>query len=246
MNLRPALIALLAGIALGAPLRVIAETPARAVTATIDGVPFVLPVPVGFTDPAATPKSLVELCSHTVPAGNRLVAMMIPMTLLQKFVDHDKTANLSRFVTVLDYVGLESTIKGAAEFEQLKTTLRNQGPAVRQRATEVAAQGRKDLSAEVAKRTGGPAPDFGTVQDAMWGVFDEQPNSISMTTLQTSTTADAAGPHAQVQVIGMAILRMRGKLVGLGVYSDFASAADVSWAKEQVGDWVRRMNALNP
>ena len=222
-----------------------AQSPATA-RAEIGGVPFVLPVPADFTDPATTPKTLVDLTSHAVPAGNRLVALMIPATLLKQFADHDKTARMSRFVTVLSYGALDAAVMGQADFEKLKTTLRDQGPEVRKRAAEVAAEGRKGLSDEVARRNGGRAPDFGTIDDSTWGVFDEQPNSISMTVIQTSTHTDNAAAREHAQVIGMGVLRMHGKLLSVGVYSDFASAADVAWVKGQVNDWVKRVNELNP
>ncbi len=246
MNLRPVLLALMASIALVAPFHASAETPPAAVTTTIGDAQIALPILPGFAAPSATPKTFVDMMARALPATNRLVAIMLRDDFMAKVQAGDVSTPLSRYMGVQTFPAYEQTGMTPALFEQVKTLFRTQSAQLLEKAKATAATGTDRLSQDVAKLTGDDSTSIRTGDGSLVGVFDEQPNSISIAALQTVSATTHAGSLQVRQVMALSSVLIHGKVLVVSVYSNYEAPADIDWAEGQVRTWVRRLNELNP
>jgi hypothetical protein len=245
MNLRRILTALLAGTVLVAHSLAIAAPVARTATVALGNGEVLLPVPDGFADPEVTPALMRKLMAEALPTTNRFIAVM----LSQDFLDRraaGEPVHLTRYLLVQTYRDSEQTGMDKAVFEQVKSMFRKQASEMLKNGQAIAQDGIDRLAKDVGKITGDKATAIKTGPMTSLGVFGETDNSISLATVQPLTTSDKNGSRTSNQVMALSVVLISGKPIGVSVYSQYDSPSDIVWAEDQVRDWVKRINDLNP
>ncbi len=240
-----ALLALLASLCLCGPSAA-EPVPGDAASVTIGALPIALPVLPGYAPPSATPQLLVDVTSRALPPTNRLLAVMLPTDFLDKVQGGDIKAPLSRYLAVQTFPAYEDSGMTPALFAQVKTVLRAQSAQLFEKAQGEIAASTDRLSSEVGKITGDSSTSIRTSDNSSLGIFDEQPDSISMAALQTVSASSQKGSTQIRQAMALAAMRVHGKVLMASVYSNYESQADIDWVEAQMRAWVKRLNELNP
>ena len=245
MTLRRLLATLAAAAALFSTAAAHAAPVSRSASVPFGKANVQLPVPDGFADPSATPPTALGIMTKALPESNRLIAMMLSQDFLDRRAAGDPV-HLSRYILVQTYRAAEQAGMSTDDFGQLKDMFRKQGDQILKGTQATAQEGIDRAAKDVGRITGDKSVSFKTGEMKTLGVFDEQPNSISLATLQPVTTSDKNGSRSKNQVMAMSIVRIAGRPVGVSIYSDYDSPADIDWAERQVTAWVKRLNELNP
>jgi hypothetical protein len=246
MNFRAFPAMLLACAALAACPLAGAESPSMGMTSTIGGTPIVLPVLRGFDDPSATPKAMVDLLSHALPATNRLLAIMLQADFMADASSGDPQARPGRRLVVLTFPQYEQDGMSPALFESTKTVLRTQGDQYREQLKDTMAGLTDRLSKDLGKRSGDDTSRVRNLDLNPLGVYDEQPDSISLSGLQTAGRTIQGKTTSDIQAMATTAMLIHGKPVMVSVYSHYRSAADVEWVKSEALEWARRLRQANP
>jgi hypothetical protein len=245
MTLRRLLATLVATAALFATAAATSAAPiARSVSVPLGDGNVVLPVPEGFADPSVTPETLRGIIAKALPDTNRFMAMMMSQEYLDRRAGGEAVP-LTRYLLVQTYRGAEQAGMSADDFEQVKAMFRKQGGDILKSSRAMAQEGIDRAAKDVGDLTGDKSVSVKTGELTSLGVFDEQPNSISLASVQPITASNKNGSHSTNQVMALSIVRIGNKPVGVSVYSEFNSQADVDWAERQVTAWVKRLNELN-
>jgi hypothetical protein len=245
MTLRHALSALLACIAITSSQIAAAAPGTDSADVMIGNTKITLPIPAGFAPPSATPKPLWDMMAHSLPASNRLLAAMLPSDALQSPPPANGDAAAGRVLGVQTFVAVEQGGVSADQFAELKRVMREQNKQLLANVKDQIQDSTDRVSQDAAKMSGDSSTKVTSHDTASLGIFDEQPNSISLAAVQTISVAMKKGSTDVRQVMGMSTLRLRGKALMVSVYSRYRSEADVEWVKAQVRDWVKRVNELN-
>ena len=245
MTLRHLLAMFAAATALLATTAAGAAPAPRAASVPFGKESVLLPVPDGFADPSATPEAVRGIMARALPESNRFMAMMLSQEFLDRRAAGDPV-HLSRYILVQTYRSAELAGMSVDDFGQLKYLFRKQGDDILKGSRAGAQEGIDRVTKDVSRITGDKSVSFKTGEMTALGVFDEQPNSISLATLQPVTSTDKNGSRSRNQVMAMSVVRIAGRPVGVSIYSDCDSQADIDWAERQVTAWVKRLNELNP
>ena len=250
MRLRHVVFSLLASTALlAAPGADAAPAPATAsatASATIGQVQLALPIPSEFEPPSVTPKAYMQVFEDIQRPTDRVMAAMLSKDYVAKVRAGDKAAEMSRFLIVKTSRRFDTEDFSQDDLTQVKALIRHPSAQLLQLQQQLLAQAANRMTQDVVKMTGDTSA---TVHqgDVQWlGVFDEQPNSIAFARLQTSGSDSKAGEEHDLQVAASAIIRIHGKMLGVVVYDDFRSQANVEWVKGVIRDFIKRVNELNP
>jgi hypothetical protein len=98
-------------------------------TAQLGDVAVRLPVPAGFADPSATPAPTRDSVARNLPAGSRLLGMMLAQDVLQHAIPGEPQ-RLSRYLLVTTRPDTEHGLTGT-DFERLKSSIRAQAEQAR-------------------------------------------------------------------------------------------------------------------
>lgn len=248
MPFRHALSALLAGIAIvWSQVAAAAPAPAPATAdVKIGDATITLPILPGFAAPSATPKPLWDMMSHSLPPSNRMLAAMLPADALQVPPPANGDAAAGRVMGVQTFVAVEQSGVSVDQFAEIKRIMREQNQQLLANVKDDIKESTDRVSKDAAALSGDSSTTVTSHDTASLGVFDEQPNSISLAAVQTISVAMKKGSTDVRQVMGMSTLRLRGKALMVSVYSRYRTDADVEWVKAQVRAWVKRVNELNP
>lgn len=246
MTFRHALSALLACLAITSSQSASAQAAADSADVTIGGTTITLPVLAGFAPPSATPKPMWDMLTHALPPTNRLLAAMLPSDALQSPPPPDGDAAAARMLGVQTFVAVEQSGVTTEQFEELKKVMREQNKQLLANVKDQVKDATDRMSKDAAALNGDGSTRITSHDTASLGIFDEQPNSISMAALQTVSVAMKKGSVDVRQVMALATLRLRGKALMVSIYSKYRSEADVAWVKGRVAEWVKRVNELNP
>jgi hypothetical protein len=246
MKLRHALAALLSGLALTASPATFAATVPQADVETVGGVEFTLPIPPGYLAPAATPKAVHDMMEHALPPTNHLVTVMLTQQFLDELRAGNMRATKSRYLAVQSFPAFDQSGLTQEVFDQLKTVFRNQSAQLLEQAKSIIDDSTNRVSGDVGKLTGDSSAQVKSSDLHTLGIFDEQPDSISLAAVQ-SLSASARDKQIQMkQAMGMTALLIHGKVLMVSFYSSYDSQADVDWVEDQARAWARRMHELNP
>jgi len=212
-------------------------------------VPFargtlLLPVPEGFAGPSETPPLARDLIQKGMPSGLRLIAMLIDQQYVSRKVAGQQT-HLSRYFLVQAERRTEMWGMTTAEFEAVKAGFRTQFAADMHGAASQAQAGMARAAKALGDLTGDSSMRIKTGPENVQGVFEEGPDSIAMLSISTVSDASKEGEREFAQIAATAFLRVQGKPLGVAVYSDYNSPADIEWAKQAVRDWLTKIAALN-
>lgn len=246
MTLRHAFSALLAGIAIAASQVAAAAPGTDTADVMIGDTKITLPILAGFAPPSATPKPLWDMMAHALPPTNRLLASMLPSDALQTPPPANGDAAAGRVLGVQTFVAVEQSGVTADQFAEIKTVMREQNQQLLANLKDEIKESTDRVSKDAAALSGDNSTKVTSHDTASLGIFDEQPNSISLAAVQTISVAMKKGSTDVRQVMGMSTLRLRGKALMVSVYSRYRSEADVEWVKAQVRAWVKKVNELNP
>ena len=246
MLLRNTRSALLASVALIVSGHALADPVPQAIVETVGGVPFTLPIPPGYAPPADTPPTFNSLVLHAVPPTNRLVMSMLTRQFMGELTSADPTPRKARYLIVQTFRGVEQSGASAAMFEQLKTVLRTQSAQVLERVKPSVDDTFDRLSADVGKMTGDSAANVRSSDQHVLGIFDEQPDSISMCVVQTLSGAVRDEKMQMKQAMAATVVRLHGQVLMVAFYSKDDSQADVGWVEDQARAWNKRVHELNP
>lgn len=242
MTLRRTLAALLAGAALlASPLAFGVDERA---TVTLGTTPVQLPVLPGFAGPSATPAPLRDLMSRAMPPSNRFLAVMPT----QDFVDRRAAGEMvpmSRYLLVQTVRSHEQNGISRADFERLKTSIRQQDETLLRKAREAAQASLDSASKDLGKLNDEPSLALRMGEAKALGVFDETPDSISFADIQSNTATDSSGTRTLKQAAATSIVLLGDKTVGVSVYSVYQSPADVDWVKQQAIAWRKQYLSIN-
>ena len=246
MKFRTFLAMLLACTAIVACPLVHAQSPLVGTTATIGGMSIVMPALPGFDAPSATPKAMVDGLSNALPATDRLLAIMLQHDFMADASSGQPSARAARRLVVMTLPQYEQDGMSPALFESTKTSLRTQGEQYRQQLKDIMADHSDRLSMELRQRTGDDSASVRNLDLNPLGVYDEQPDSISVSGVQTTGRTSQGRTTSDVQAMATTAMRVHGKFIMVSVYSHFRSAADVQWVKDVALEWARRMRQANP
>lgn len=246
MTLRHALSALFACLAIASSPSVTARAAPDTADVTIGDTTITLPVLDGFAPPSATPKPMWDMMTHSLPATNRLLAAMLPSDALRSPPPPDGDAAAGRMLGVQTFPAVERSGVTTAQFDDLKKVMREQNKQLLANVKDQVKDASDRMSRDAAALNGDSSTRITSHDTASLGIFDEQPNSISLAAVQTVSVAMKRGSADVRQVMAVATLRLRGKALMVAIYSKYRSEADVAWVKGRITEWVRRVNELNP
>jgi hypothetical protein len=242
MTARHALSALLAGVAFAAS----AAQPPATVAVAFGNQQLTLPIPADFESPAVTPKAYMRLFEDMQRPTDRLMAVMLSKDYVAKVRSGDKAAELSRYLVVKANRRFDTEDFTPDDLVQVKALLLHPSAQLLQLQQALLTQTANRLAKDVGKITGDTSTTMHMGDVRSLGVFDEQPNSISIANLETSGSDSKAGTDQYVQVAASAIILIHHKMLALVVYDDFRSQGNIDWAKGVIRDYVKRVNELNP
>jgi hypothetical protein len=246
MTFRHALSALLASLAIASSQSAAAESAPGTADVTIGGTTITLPVLNGFAPPSATPKPMWDMLTHSLPPTNRLLAAMLPSDALQSPPPPDGDAAAGRMLGVQTFIAVEQSGVTTAQFDELKKVMREQNKQLLVNVKDLVKDATDRVSQDAAALSGDSSTKITSHDTASLGIFDEQPNSISLAAVQTVSVAMKKGAADVRQVMALTTLRLRGKALMVSIYSKYRSEADVAWVKSRIAEWVKRVNELNP
>ena len=223
-----------------------AVSPMVGTTATIGGMSIVLPAMTGFDPAAATPKAMVDGLSNALPATDRLLAIMLQHDFMADASSGQPSARAARRLVVMTFPQYEQDGMSPALFESTKASLRTQGEHYREQLKDIMADHSDSLSRELVQRTGDDSASVRNLDLNPLGVYDEQPDSISVSGVQTTGSTTQGRTTTDVQAMATTAMLVHGKFVMASVCSHFRSAADVQWVKDVALEWARRMRQANP
>ncbi len=246
MKIRHALSALLAGAFLVAAPAASAARVEQTTVETIGNVEFTFPVPPGYAKPAATPPAMRDLMTHALPPTNRLVTVMVTQQFLDDLQAGNTTSNKARYLGVQSFRSIEQSGVNPEMFDQLKAMFRNQSDQMLEKAKSFETDSAARLSDDIGKLSADSNASVKMSDQSLLGIFDEQPDSISLCAVQLLSASVHDQKTQMKQVMAMTAVRLRGKVLMVGIYSSDHSQADVDWVKEQARAWNKRMHELNP
>lgn len=246
MKIRHTLHALLAGAFLATAAATHAAPVEQTMVDNIGGVEFTFPVPPGYAKPAATPPAMRDLMIHALPTTNRLVAVMVTQQFLDELQGVGASSKKARYLGVQSFRSVEQSGVSPEVFDQLKAMFRNQSAQLLEKAKSLEGESTARISEDVAKLSGDSNASVTTSGQSLLGIFDEQPDSISLCAVQSLSTSVHDKKGQMKQVMAMTAVRLRGKVLMVGIYSTDDSPADVDWVKDQARAWNKRMHELNP
>jgi len=246
MTFRHILSALLACVAIASSQVAAAAPAADSADVTVGETTIHLPILPGFAPPSATPKPLWDMMAHAMPPTNRLLASMLPADALQNPPPPSGDAAAGRLLSVQTFVSVEQSGVTVDQFDQIKRVMREQNKQLFANLKDEIKESTDRVSKDAAALSGDNTTQVTSHDTASMGIFDEQPNSISLAAVQTISVAMKKGSTDVRQVMAASTLRLRGKALMVSIYSRYRSEADLEWVKARVRDWVERVNALNP
>jgi len=246
MNPRLAIAALLAGLAVIASTAAAAATPAGTLVDRLGEQAVTLPVPAGFAPAEGAAATMRDILARALPPNYRLISLQVPQDYLDKQRAHEATGALSRYVSVLTYRNYETSGMTPALFDAVKTALREQSDKVMKLAETQTAGAVDKMSKDIAQRTGDATTSMKVGATTSLGVFEEHPDSFALATVGPVSISSRKLNETHDQVAVVAVVLVHGKPINANFYSDYASQADLEWAKGLARDWIRRVAELNP
>jgi hypothetical protein len=98
-------------------------------TAQLGDTEIRLPVPAGFVDPSATPAPTRDYVARNLPAGTRLIAMLLPQDFFRPAIPGE-AQRLSRYMLVTTTTAMEQGL-APADFERVMSSVRHQAEDAR-------------------------------------------------------------------------------------------------------------------
>lgn len=246
MKLRHVLFSILAGALLvGVGAASAADSPLTADVIIADQR-VSLPVPAEFEAPSVTPPPFMRLFEEMQPSANRLLAVMLSKKDVARFKVGDKNTQLSRYLVVRTMRKYEKDGLTQGDLEQGKAIARHPNAQMMAAQQALITQSANRVARDLGKAAGDESFRMQSGDIHALGMFDDQPNSFSVANLQTTGYDGKAGNGQYVQVVATAFILVHGKPLVVVVYDDFTTPANIDWAKGEIRDFVKRVDALNP
>ncbi len=221
-----------------------ATLPDEPVIRSVGGKTIRLPAPVGFADGTQKAGAQSKAAEQGTPAEKRFLALFAADIDLKK-ISNGGTPDFDRYFVAQSMRQSESITMTQDQFEGTKKVMRlivrPWVPLTKSTLQDSADKATKSI----ASQTKGIAAEVKVGDVTTQGIFDEGPNSVSITNFVNYQITLNGKVVAIPMVISNTTLLIAGKVIYLQVCSDFKSTADVEWTQAASKAWIGAINAAN-
>jgi len=195
-----------------------------------------IPIPQGFVRYDGINPKIDQMMQSLLPATNRSL-MVIATQLDADRAKAGQPRNLGRFMNVQTARAVEDKTATLSDFAELSAELEKQsGPG-----GNLFAGAESEANRQIAKL--GVGLKLGETR--MLGVFEKTKQSLDfgiMAKIQFGSTSTLS----ETMIAGASVVDVRGKVIFLYVYADYAGQADLTWVRSTVKAWRESIVAANP
>jgi len=218
----------------------------KLVEVILGGVSIELPAPKGFSEVRdVSPQTYKRAEKMMTIPQNRLLALFVPDTALNRFLKNQETAlKYHRYIMVQAPRGAESLEISSQEFQVLADNYRQDQNRLLKHDTEKA-QSHVDGIIKSFSKEHEISMDLNIGQPRFLGFFAEGDNFIA-SALVTKVKAVAGGETMEViMASASSFILIKNRLIFGWLYSKYDSQQDIDWIRTATKDWIKEIIAAN-
>lgn len=221
----------------------IATVPTEAVDTEIGGVKIKIPPPKGFAEISSVSPQLVSMFSEMCPQTNRLLGVFLSEDDIGRVL-RDQFPEMRRYMLAQSVTALDSLSFTKYQFAELRKMLREQYDTFFEDKEEYVNSLLDNMENVISKRTGERVGlSIGDIVPL--GVESESSTGIAVSQLTKYQLSVLGKPEDHVVVASFVVTFIKGKVIYLYVFSNFADKVDLNWVRKQADAWHRRVLAIN-